>query len=71
MRTKQIPIALPDTIRAHFQQQADKLRIPLATYLRCKLAELYISETGTATPNAAVVPIGTASDDGPDLTDVW
>lgn len=71
MRTRQIPISLPDSIRDWYQQQADKLCIPLAAYLRMKLVEVQISatrENATAVPAARPQP---TSNDEPDLMNVW
>jgi len=71
MRTKQIPIALPDAIRDWYQHQADNLCIPLATYLRMKLIEVHTNATRESIkPEPAAAQPQTIPNE-PDLMNVW
>jgi hypothetical protein len=71
MRSKQIPIALPDTIRDWYQQQADSIGIPLATYLRMKLTEAYTNATRESVKPEPAAARPRAINDEPDLMNVW
>jgi hypothetical protein len=71
MRTKQVPITLPDEIREWYDEQAYQSGVPLATYLRMVLVRQYaeaVAAPAIDTPAAGNV---LTNDDGPDLNNVW
>ncbi len=73
MRTKQIPIVLPEHVRIWYQRNADQLGIPIATYVRMRLTEVYVTETQQRDPQAtpAAPAAALSATDGPDLNNAW
>ena len=51
-RTKQIPVALPSSVREWYQQRADAVGLPLASYVRMRLIGLMHDDTNAGTNRA-------------------